>query len=75
MKGNVQIAITEDNYIVTLENTHLGWGTYRYKDSRDRIYIKIPANEARRIGLYNSNTLHVGLGFNEFRFTTSDGFL
>lgn len=68
-----------DSFIVTLDNTHLGWGTHRYTGSRNIIYgegyIKIPANEARRIGMYNSNNTQIGLGFNEFRFTTSDGFL
>lgn len=73
------MACAGDSYIVLLKETHLMWGTYRNTYSRDRIYgegyIKIPAIEAKRIGMYNSNNFKVGIGFNEFFFKTSDGFL
>lgn len=73
------MACSGDKYIVKLSETHLMWGTYRYTSSRDRIYgegyIKIPLGEAKRIGMYNSNNSKTGLGYNEFRFKTSDGFL
>lgn len=61
-----------------LSQTHLGWGTLRYTDSRTPIdgecYIPIPAKDARRIGIYNSNNNGNGLGLNEFNCASSDGF-
>lgn len=48
-----------DTFTVILKPSHLGWGTYRYTDSRDPIYgegyIKIPRNYAISFGIYNSN--------------------
>lgn len=68
-----------DFYIATLGETHLGWGTHRYTDSRPRIYnecyIPIPSLEAQRLELFNSNHSNPGLGINEFNFSTSDGFM
>lgn len=68
-----------DFYIATLGETHLGWGTHRYTDSRPRIYkecyIPIPSSEAQKLGFFNSNHLNPGLGINEFNFSTSDGFM
>lgn len=72
------MACEGDRYTVMLSETHLMWGAYRYTSSRDRIYgegyIGIPLREDRRIGMYNSNNRQIGIGFNEFRFITSDGF-
>jgi hypothetical protein len=48
-----------DFFIVKLGETHVSWGTQRYTDSRPLInferYIPIPASEARRLKIYNSN--------------------
>lgn len=78
-QGEENMASVGDRYTVALSETHLMWGTYRNTYSRNRRYgegyIKIPLCEARRIGMYNSNNSHCGIGFNEFRFTTSDEFL
>ena len=70
-----------DKFIVELKETHLGWGTYRYTNSRDIIsgegYIPIPSQYAKLYQLYNSNKTN-GLdilGENIFNFVTDDGFL
>lgn len=48
-----------DEFTVILKKAHLGWGTYRYTDTRDPIYgegyIKIPLRDAKRFEIYNSN--------------------
>ena len=48
-----------DIFTVTLKPSHLGWGTYRYTDTRDPIYgegyIKIPRQYAERFGIFNDN--------------------
>lgn len=67
-----------DSYTVTLSNTHLEWGIHRYTNSRDAIYgegyIPIPSSFAEEKGVYNSNFKSIGLGFNEYRAKSSDGF-
>lgn len=48
-----------DIFIVALKPSHLGWGTYRYTDTRDPIYgegyIKIPRHYAERFEIFNDN--------------------
>lgn len=48
-----------DTFVVALKPSHLGWGTYRYTDTRNPIYgegyIKIPRNYAERFDIYNDN--------------------
>lgn len=72
------MAIAGDSFVVTLGNTHVGWGTRRYTGSRDRIqgecYIPIPASNARSFHIYNSNYGSTGLGYNEFFATSVDGY-
>lgn len=67
-----------DSFTVKLQNTHLKWGEHRNTDSRDIIvgegYIPIPASQARRFNIYNSNHTKTGLGYNEFKATSIDGF-
>ena len=64
-----------DYFEVTLRETHLRWGEYRSSDSRVRIagegFIPIPANDARRIGIYNSHNGE-GIGYNEFYAKSED---
>lgn len=70
-----------DSFIIALEETHLGWGTHRYTNTRDRVYgegyLKVKATDARRIGIYNSNKNNGEdiLGVNIFKCNSSDGFL
>ncbi len=69
-----------DSYTVTLKESHLGWGTHRYTDTRDQIcgegYIPIPSKYAHRFGLLNNNgTDYMDiLGQNLFNCTSADGF-
>lgn len=53
------MAKTGDYYDVSLSESHLGWGTHRYTNSRPRIegerYIPIPRGDARRLSILNSN--------------------
>lgn len=67
-----------DEFTITLSETHLGWGTYRYTMSRKRIYgegyIPIPSGCAQSFQLFNSNNNKIGLGYNEFNCRSSDGF-
>lgn len=53
------MANTGDSYIVTINRSHLEWGEHRYTDSRGVVYgegyIMIPAKEARRFNLLNTN--------------------
>lgn len=48
-----------DTFTVTLGSAHLGWGTYRYTDTRHPIYgegyIKIPRQYAERFEIFNDN--------------------
>lgn len=50
---------TGDTFIVTIKPSHLGWGTYRYTNTRDHIYgegyIKIPRQYAKEFGIFNDN--------------------
>lgn len=61
-----------DQFIVELRETHLGWVTHRYTDSRDIIpgegYIPIPFRYAKLYQLYNSNKTNCSdtLGVNIF---------
>ena len=53
------MANTGDFYTVQLKAPHLDWGEIRYTDTRTPIpgegYIPIPANDASRLRLLNSN--------------------
>jgi len=66
-----------DYYEVEIKAPHLGWGDYRYTDTRPTIYgegyIKIPAREAKSLGIYNSNLQGDILGVNIFNCSSSDG--
>ncbi len=74
------MAQTGDSFIVTLGPSHLGWGEYRYTDSRDIIYgkayIPILVHHARMYKLYNSNFTNGQdiLGKNIFNCRTEDGY-
>ncbi|EMB63231.1 hypothetical protein NND30_09570 [Streptococcus mutans] len=69
-----------DTFTISLKETHLGWGTHRYTDTRSPIprecYIPIPSCDARRIGIYNSNYTNNEdiIGTNIFKATSSDGY-
>lgn len=64
-----------DNFITTLKDAHLRWGTHRYTNSRTRIYgegyLQVPRKEAKRIDLYNSNKVNAN---NIYKVSTSDGY-
>ena len=68
-----------DQFIVELKETHIGWGMYRYTNSRPQIegecYIPIPSLDAHRYGIYNS--IHTQgrdiLGQNIFNAKSTDG--
>lgn len=68
-----------DTYVVRLKPSHLGWGDYRYTNSRDIIYgegyIPIPKRYACAYSIYNSNHYPQGLGTNLFIASSKDGFL
>ena len=72
------MACTGDSFTVRLGCTHLGWGTYRYTDTRDPIpretYIKIPKFYAERFNLCNSNYTNGQdiLGINIFNCISDD---
>lgn len=74
------MANTGDSYVITLKQSHLGWGTYRYTNTRGPVsgerYIPIPAQYARRYNIVNSNATGGRdiLGQNIFNCTSSDGF-
>ena len=72
------MACQGDSFRITLSFTHLGWGSYRFTNSRGieygEGYIPIPASCARSYNLFNSNNCNTGLGYNEFRCTSTDGF-
>ncbi len=48
-----------DTFKVTLKPSHLGWGTYRYTDTREPIYgegyIKILRQYAKKFNIFNNN--------------------
>ena len=73
------MASTGDFYIVELKEPHLDWGRVRYTNTRDRIpgegYIPIPATDAYRLNLLNSNGTNGNdvLGQNLFYCTSADG--
>lgn len=71
------MAIAGDSYRITLKEAHLSWGVKRYTNSRKIIYgegyIPIPAEKARELKLYNSNSRINGLGYNQFNCISSDG--
>lgn len=73
------MANTGDSYIVTIKRPHLEWGEYRYTGSRGIVYgegyIKIPASEAYRLNLLNSNGTNQKdvFGENLFNCVSSDG--
>jgi hypothetical protein len=68
-----------NTYSVRLKPSHLGWGDYRYTNTRDIIYgegyIPIPKAYAYAFSVYNSNHYPQGLGNNLFTATSKDGFL
>lgn len=70
---------TGDTYVVRLKPSHLGWGDYRYTNSREIIYgegyIPIPKAYAYAFSIYNSNHYPQGLGTNLFSASSNDGFL
>ena len=65
----------DDEYIVELGETHLGWGTHRYTNTREVIYqegyLKIPRSVAIDLEIYMSNKKDANIIYN---FSTSDGF-
>ena len=73
------MANTGDSFIVTIKRPHLEWGEYRYTNSRGVVYgegyIKIPAKEARRLNLLNTNGTYGGdvWGENLFNCMSADG--
>ena len=73
------MANTGDSFIVTIKRPDLEWGEYRYTNSRGVVYgegyIKIPAKEARRLKLLNTNGTHGGdvWGENLFNCMSADG--
>lgn len=73
------MAIPGNNYTIQLKPPHLGWGNYRYTNTRDIIYgegyIPLPKPCAREFKIYNSNYLSTGFGYNLFHASSSDGFL
>lgn len=73
------MAHTNDSYTIQLRPSHLGWGNYRYTNSRDIIYgegyIPLPRRYAIDFDVFNSNNDDTGLGFNLFYATSLDGFL
>lgn len=66
-----------DYYEVKLKAPHLGWGNYRYTDTRPIIYgegyIKIPSRVANSLRIYNSNLQGDMLGVNIFNCRSTDG--
>ena len=66
-----------DYYEVKLKASHLGWGNYRYTNTRPTIYgegyIKIPLRVAKSLEIFNSNLQGDMLGINIFNCYSSDG--
>lgn len=66
-----------DSFVATLKATHIDWGdSTRMTNSREKItgecYIPIPREDAKRLGIYNSNRSE-GIGENEFYAISVDG--
>lgn len=70
------MATSGDRFITTLKRAHLEWGSFRHTNSRGIIYgegyLQIPAKEARRLNITNSNL--VG-GNNVYICSSIDGYL
>ena len=68
-----------DTFTIILKQPHLNWGSYRYTNSRGVVYgegyIPIPAKDAYRLGLLNSNGTNGQdiLGQNIFHCSSVDG--
>jgi len=66
---------TGDEFIVTLGETHLGWGTHRYTNTRKIIYeegyLPIPRDKAKEFDIYMSNQTNANYVYN---FSTNDNF-
>lgn len=66
-------------FTIRLKPSHLGWGNYRYTNSRDIIYgegyIPIPKRYALAYSIFNSNHSPNGLGINLYHASSTDGFL
>lgn len=77
-RGNI-MPNAGNTYVIDLKPSHLGWGVYRYTDTRDIIYgegyIPIPRSYAHEYSIYNSNHNPQGLGTNLFTASSTDGFL
>ncbi|AEO12429.1 hypothetical protein SAMN05428976_10925 [Clostridium sp. USBA 49] len=73
------VAIAGNSYTIQLKPSHLGWGDYRYTNTRDIIYgegyIPLPKPYAKAFNIFNSNYSATGLGYNLFRASSVDGFL
>lgn len=56
------MAIAGQSFVVEIKPAHIGWGTYRYTNTRDPIYgegyIKIPREYAHEFGIFNDNHPH-----------------
>ena len=65
-----------DSYTVELKSAHINWGSHRHTNSRGTVYsegyIHIPASEARRLELYNSNNIGANILYTA---SSRDGFL
>ena len=68
-----------DSYRIKLKPPYLNWGDYRNPTNREFIdgegYIPIPREYAERFGIFNSNHIPKGLGYNMFYASSADGFL
>lgn len=73
------MAFAGDSYTKQLKPSHLGWGDYRYTNTRGIIYgeayIPLPKPYAIAFNIFNSNNSTIGLGYNLFRASSVDGFL
>lgn len=73
------MANTGDSYTVALKEPHMDWGIVRNTDTRNPIpgegYIPIPASDAYRLRLLNSNGTNGRdvLGENLFNCRSADG--
>ncbi|MEA4986947.1 MAG: hypothetical protein VB095_02730 [Anaerovorax sp.] len=72
------MAIAGNSYMKELKASHLGWGDYRYTDSRPVVYgeayIPIPKHCAINYSIFNSNHYPEGLGNNIFYAYSKDGY-
>lgn len=66
---------TGDNFIITLKEAHIGWGTHRHTSSRTKRrgegYLPIPAQHARAMNITMSNS---GAN-NRYTCSSADGYL